>query len=76
MYKKTFIARRRLDAMCQNPNLISKICKNIKNLAHFGCEKCWYNSIFVLPIDHAKMLKTSFFSIFTKKSILEALRPL
>ena len=64
---KKFIARRHLDAMCPNSNLITKICENIENLAQFACEKCLYNSIFALPIDHAKMLKTS---------ILEALRPL
>ena len=67
IFTKTFIARRRLNAMCQNSNFISKICKNIGDLAHFACEKCLCNSIFALPIDHAKMFKTSFFVNFHEK---------
>ena len=65
--KKTFIARRRFDGMCQNPNLISKIRKNIENLEHFAFKKCLYNSMFALPIDHATVLKTSIFANFHKK---------
>ena len=75
IFTKTFIARRSLNAMCPNSNLISKICENAENLAHFACEKCLYNSIFALPIDHAKKSKRQFSSIFTKKK-MEALRSL
>ena len=67
IFTKNFIARRRLDAMCQNSNLITKICENIENFAHLACEKCLYNSIFALPSDDAKMLKTSFFVNFHEK---------
>ena len=52
---------------CQNPNLISKIRKNTENSEHCAFEKCLYNSMFALPIDHAKMLKTSIFVNFHKK---------
>ena len=66
-FTNAFFSRKHLDAMCQNPNLTSKIRKNIENLEHFAFEKCLYNSMFALPIDHAKIIKTSIFVNFHKK---------